>query len=145
VDYASTIQQEEKVSGTRIDVETDKRLMDALTTATKVFEVKPRAFNSPVGFEFVMMLDDASRNAALCNAGAISEGLKATIAGQMRASEDYLRLAQSCTSVSTLLYTVSESAAALYQRYLDGEQDLAQKAVDEMNKCSGMLKQQKTK
>jgi hypothetical protein len=57
VDYASTIQQEEKVSGTPIDVETDRRLMNALTTATKVFEGKPRAFNSPVGFEFAMMLD----------------------------------------------------------------------------------------
>jgi hypothetical protein len=145
VDYASTIQQEEKVSGKRIDVETDKRLTDALTTATKVFGVTPRAFNSPVGFEFVMMLDDASRNAALCNAGAMSEGLKATLAGQTQAGEDYLRLAQACTSVSTLLYTVSENAAALYQRYVNGEQDLAQQTSEEMTKCVAVLKQQKPK
>jgi hypothetical protein len=76
---------------------------------------------------------------------AISKGIKATMSHDSTAALSYLQLAQSCTSVSNLMYTISENAAALYQRYVDGEQDLAQKAFNEMNKCLDVLKQQKSK
>jgi hypothetical protein len=143
VDYAATVQQERKLYGDRVDVKNDSQVIDGLTTFSKGMGAQPQRFNSPFGFEFVLLLDDASRNAALCNAGAISEGVKATMAGQTQAAQDYMELGQSCTSVSTLLYTVSESAAALYQRYVNGEEELAQRAVEEMEKCVAVLKNQK--
>jgi hypothetical protein len=142
-EYAATVERERKLYGDRADVKNDQDVIDGLTTFSKGMSAQPQRFNSPFGFEVVLLLDDASRNAALCNAGAISEGVKATIAKQTEAAEDYLRLAQECTSVSSLLYTVSENAAALYRRYVNSEQEVAQKAFDEMNKCIGILKQQK--
>lgn len=144
-EYAATVEQERKLYGDRVDVKNDRQVIDGLSTMSKGFGAKPQVFNSRFGLELVLLLDDASRNAALCNASAISEGVKATMAGQTQAAEDYMQLARACTSDSTLLYTVSENAAALYQRYVDSEQDLAQKAFDEMNKCIEALKQQKPK
>ena len=145
VDYIATAKQEQHLLESTTDAENDKRVIDGLTAMSKGFEAKPQAFNSRFGLEFVLLLDDASRNAALCNADAITKGIKATVAGETQAAQDYLQLAQSCTSVSNLLYTISENAAALYQRYVNGEEDLAQQAFDEMNKCRGILKQQKPK
>ena len=112
---------------------------------SKGMSAQPQKFNSPFGFEFVLLLDDASRNAALCNADAIQKGIKTTMAGDTRAAQDYLQLAQSCTSVSSLLYTISENAGALYQRYVNGEASLAMDAFNTMNKCLDTLKQKGTK
>jgi hypothetical protein len=144
-DYVVSVRLEEKLAGKTDDVDNDHRVIDGLTAMSSGIETHPQSFNSPAGFEFILLLDDASRNAALCNGGAIQKGVKAIADGENSTKEEYLQLAQSCTSASNLLYMVSENAAALYQRYANGEQDLAQQAFDSMNKCLSILKQQKPK
>lgn len=141
--YEASVKQEEKLSGKPSEVENDKRVINGLTVMSKGIGAQPQKFNSPVGFTFVLLLDDASRNAALCNTGAIQKGIKATVTGDTNAAQEYLRLAQACSDVSNLLYTVSENAGALYQRYVNGEESLAMDAVTTMNQCVAKLKQTK--
>jgi hypothetical protein len=142
-DYDTTVKLEEKLSGQSADTANDKRVTNGLTVMIKALREHPQRFNSPVGFEFVLLLDDASRNAALCNTDAIQKGIKATLAGDASAGRDYLQLGQECSSVSNLLYTISENAGALYQRYVNGEEGLAIDAVNTMNQCVAKLKQTK--
>jgi len=61
-----------------------------------------------------------------------------------RKAEDLTSFSIFCSDTSTLLYTVGESAAALYQKYLEGEQQLAQEASDAVLKCVDILKKRGT-
>jgi hypothetical protein len=67
------------------------------------------------------------------------------MAHDTQAGEKYLQLAQMCTSVSTLLYAISENAAALYQRYLDADRVLTKQSYDAMNTCVEALKKSQSK
>jgi hypothetical protein len=119
----------------------DKNVADGLETAVKVFASNPQAFNSPAGFELVLGLDDASRNSLLCSTQAISgAGLKA-VAGDMSGADSLTNTARSCQDAASLIYTVSESASALYTRYLTSEQALENKAVNAVTRCGDILKQ----
>lgn len=140
-DYKASVSLEAKLADQADDVANDKRVIDGLTVMINALQEHPQRFNSPVGFEFVLLLDDASRNAALCNADAIQKGMKVTLAGDAPAGQSYLQLAQACTGASNLLYNVSENAGALYQRYVNGEEGLAIDAVNTMEKCVEKLKQ----
>ena len=140
-DYTASVKAEEKLAGNPNDVENDKHVIDGLTIMSKGMSAQPQKFNSPFGFEFVLLLDDASRNAALCDTDAIQKGIKATVGGDSDSGHEYLQLAQACTNVSSLLYTISENAGALYQRYVNGEENLATEAFDTMNKCVTQLKE----
>jgi hypothetical protein len=142
-DYEASVKLEAKLANQAADVENDKRVIKGMTVMVKALREHPQRFNSPVGFEFVLLLDDASRNAALCNADAIQKGMKVTIEGDRSAGQNYLQLAQACTGASNLLYNVSETAGALYQRYVNGEESLAIDAVNTMNQCVAKLKQSK--
>jgi hypothetical protein len=42
--------------------------------------------------------------------------------------------------VSTLIYTISENAGALYKRYIEAEQELAEQAAEVAQKCTDILK-----
>ena len=139
-DYEASVAVEEKLGGKDADVSNDKRVIHGLTVMAKAMTEQPQKFNTAAGFEFVLLLDDASRNAALCNADAIQKGIKVTMEGNMAAAQNYLQLAQSCTAASNLLYMVAENAGALYQRYVSGEEKLAIDAVSTMNKCVEQLK-----
>jgi hypothetical protein len=143
-DYEASVKLEAKLANQAADVENDKRVIKGMTVMVKALREHPQRFNSPVGFEFVLLLDDATRNAALCNADAIQKGMKVTIERDTSAGRDYLQLAQACTSTSNLLYNVAETAGALYQCYVNGEERLAIDAVDTMNKCVAKLKQTKS-
>ena len=118
-------------------------MIHGLTVMSKAIKEQPQKFNTAAGFEFVLLLDDASRNAALCNADAIQKGIKVTMEGNTAAAQNYLQLAQACTGASNLLYMVAENAGALYQRYVSGEESLAIEAVGTMNRCVEQLKQKK--
>jgi hypothetical protein len=142
-DYEASVAAEEKLGGKEADVSNDKRVIHGLSVMSKAIRAQPQKFNAAVGFEFVLLLDDASRNAALCNADAIQKGIKVTMEGNTAAAQEYLQLAQSCTGTSNLLYMVAENAGALYQRYVSGEESLAIEAVATMNKCVEQLKQKK--
>jgi hypothetical protein len=51
-----------------------------------------------------------------------------------------MHLAQSCMDAGNLIYTVSENAGALYERYVKAEQQLAQKSFDVSQRCTDALK-----
>jgi hypothetical protein len=142
-DYEASVSLEAKLADKADDIANDKRVIHGLTVMIKALREHPQKFNSSVGFELVLLLDDASRNAALCNADAIQMGMKVTLAGDATAGGNYLQLAQACTASSNLLYNVSENAGALYKRYVNGEENLAIDAVNTMEKCVEKLKQTK--
>ena len=108
----------------------DRQVVEALELAVKTFKSQPQGFNSPLGFAFFQWLDDANRNALLCGSSASGQATVQLIAGNRGKAESLIHLAQSCSDVSTLMYTVSENAGALYQRYVAGIAQLAVQAVD---------------
>jgi hypothetical protein len=122
----------------------DRQVVNALELAVKAFKEKPQGFNGPLGFAFFEWLDDATRNALLCGTAASTQGALQMMAGNRDKANSLLHLAQSCADVSTLIYTVSENAGALYQRYVSGEEQLAVQSVDMVEKCTDILKKQGT-
>jgi len=118
----------------------DRQVVSALEMAVKAFKGKPQGFNGPLGFAFFEWLDDADRNALLCSSGASAQYTLHAIAGDKDKADALLRLSQSCTDVSTLIYTVSENASSLYQRYVEAEEQLATRGAEVAQKCTDVLK-----
>jgi len=52
-----------------------------------------------------------------------------------------MHLSQSCTDISMLLYTISESAGALYTRYVGSQQKLAEEGARLAQRCGEILRQ----
>jgi hypothetical protein len=118
----------------------DRAVVNALETAVKAFQAKPQAFNGPLGFAFFEWLDDADRNTVLCGSGAATQAALEMIDGNKDEATSLLHLAQSCADASSLIYTVSENAGALYQRYVAGDEQLAVRSVEMLEKCTDTLK-----
>jgi hypothetical protein len=93
------------------------------------------------GFSFVEWLDDASRNAVLCSSNAMNKAFLSLLNGDKDKATSELHLSQNCTDASALIYTVSENAGALYTRFAEGEQKLAEEATSIAQKCGEILKQ----
>lgn len=121
----------------------DKQVIASWDVMSKGFKAKPQAFNSTLGFEFVLTLDDAARNAVLSSNQAATSVSTRMLDGKISDAQSLLQFAQSCTDTSTLLYTVSENASALYQKFLDAEQEAASQAAELLTQCTNILKQQK--
>ena len=124
-------------------VTTDRELVAALETAVKAFRNKPQGFNGPLGFSLFEWLDDAARNSLLCANSASTEATTQLLNGNAGKANALISLAQWCADVSTLINTVSETAGALYQRYLGAITDVAGQAVTAVQKCTDALKRQK--
>ncbi len=137
--YKPLIDQEEIQMGkTYVQaVANDRHVVDALETAVKAFKSKPQAFNGPLGFVFFAWLDDADRNALLCASGASIQATQADDKGKAFA---LLHLAQSCQDASTLIYTVSENANTVYEKYVEAEEQLAGQAADAVQQCTAIPK-----
>lgn len=118
----------------------DREVVSALEMAIKAFKSRPQGFNGPLGFAFFEWLDDADRNAALCAGGSSNQAMSEMMGGNKDKAETLLHLAHSCADVSTLIYTVTENAGALYQRYVGAEQELAEQAAEVAQKCTDTLK-----
>jgi hypothetical protein len=118
----------------------DREVVSALEMAVKALKGKPQGFNGPLGFSFFEWLDDADRNAALCAGGASNEAMSEMMAGNKDAAESLLHLGHACADVSLLIYTVSENAGSLYQRYVEAEQELTEKAAEVAQRCTDILK-----
>jgi hypothetical protein len=117
--YRAAAGQEETVLGAGADaVSREKQLLGSWNFTLKGLQVKPQTFNGELGLEFVLMLDDAARNTALCSAVA---SLNSAGAG----------LAKSCADASAHLHTVSQSVSVLYRQYVTAEQERAGKACPE--------------
>ena len=137
----SSSQQEIQI-GTSVTgaVANDRQVVSALEMAVKAFKKQAQGFNGPLGFAFFEWLDDADRNGVLCGSGAATQAAVQMMDGNKEKAASLLQLARSCSDASTLIYTVSENAGSLYQRYLEAEQQLAVQATEVAEKCTDILK-----
>jgi hypothetical protein len=141
--YKPLVDIEEKMYGKNGEaaVAKDRQVIGALETAIKAFGKNPQAFNGPLGFAFFEWLDDVGRNALLCASGASNEVASNILAGDKGKADLEISLSQNCANISTLFYTVSENAGALYLRYVQGEEKLTRKGAGAAQKCAEALKQ----
>jgi hypothetical protein len=140
--YKPLIDEEERQLGKKgaDAVAKDREVIKGMDLALKTFKKQPQGFNSPLGFAFFEWLDDASRNALLCSQMAMSQATTAMMDGQIHDALQFMPLSQACMDASTLIYTVSENAGALYQRYVKAEEELANEGTDIAQKCTEALK-----
>lgn len=80
------------------------------------------------------------RAKVLCGTGALTASTVFFMAGDTGKANSLIRLSQTCTDAALLLYTVAESAAALYEKYVAAEKALAQKGFNVAQRCSEALK-----
>lgn len=141
-EYKPLLDSEEKLYGKKGEaaVAKDREVVRGIETAIKAFGKNPQAFNGPLGFSFFEWLDDASRNALLCASSALTEASANMAAGGQAKAAMEISLSQSCMAISTLFYTVSENAGALYTRYVEGEEKLAELGAQMAQKCAEALK-----
>jgi hypothetical protein len=118
----------------------DRQVVSSLEVALKALKAHPQGFNGLGGFAVILWLDDADRNALLCANGALSQATINMMAGDTDKANNLIHLSQTCTDASSLLYTVSENAASLYQRYVEAEEQLAAKGLETAQKCMDVLK-----
>jgi hypothetical protein len=138
-DYETLVAQGQQLLGDVPD--SDKEVLKAWKIGAKALHSNPQGFNSVAGFDIVTMLDDASRNAAIWAGSAGIEIVKEITAGKVTANTDRLiTLIQNANSTSTLLYTVSENAVALYTRFLNWQSEEGAKAVTLLQHCTDVLK-----
>jgi hypothetical protein len=140
--YKPLVDQEEIVLG-KAGVEAiakDREVIHGIEVGVAAIRKDPQYFNGPTGFVFFEWLDDASRNALLCSTSSLLKSSTLVGTGETRRATDLVQLAQSCMNASSLIYTVSENASALYLRYTKGEQQLARQSLDVAQQCSEALK-----
>jgi hypothetical protein len=118
----------------------DREVVGTLEITLKALKEKPQGFNGPAGFMFFQWLDDAGRNAVLCSSYASSQVAMQIMAGNVETTPSVIDLGQSCSEVSALLYTVSESVGSLYEKYVEAEDELARRGAETLDKCVAILK-----
>ena len=135
--YTNLVQQADKLfrGFPDSDLETDKKLIGFWKDVDKTLRADPEKFDSRAGFDLLVMIDDASRNAALIGTSAAKLTSQEIIAGKLQNADLLVTLMQNASSTSTLLYTVSENCNALYLRYLSFVEVFVGKALDIMDKC----------
>lgn len=144
--YKPLIDQQEILIGksTTDAVANDHQVVNTLEMAVKAFKGKPQGFNGPLGFAFFEWLDDAGRNALLCGSGAATQAAVQMMDGNQDKATSLLHLARSCSDAATLIYTVSENAGSLYQKYVEAEVRLAAHGAEAAEKCIDILKKNGT-
>lgn len=118
----------------------DRKTLENWDFASKALSSNPQMFNGVVGFDFVLMLDEAARNQALCSISALSMSSTIAMVQDVSKATPFLNLSKTCMDSSTLLFTVREGVAALYQRYVVAEEQLADKGLEVADKCADALK-----
>ena len=137
VQYKPLLDREESLFGEKGKevVAKDQELVQGLETAIKAFRKNPQGFNSKLGFSFFEWIDDADRNTLLCASSASSEAVNLMLDGKTAKARSLAELSQSCMDTSSLLYTVSENAGALYTKFVAGEEALAKQAYDKIGRA----------
>jgi hypothetical protein len=139
--YHAVVEQEKALLGSSADTSTDAQLLKFWAIVKAEFVKRPQKFNSFAGFDFATMVDDASRNAALISNSAATEVLREVTGGKVTPKTDSLvTLMQNANSAGTLLFTVSESATALYRKFLRWQGDTLNESVLALTDCSDALK-----
>jgi hypothetical protein len=144
-EYKPLLDMEEKMLGKAgaEAVAKDRQIVHGIDVAIAVFGKNPQAFNGPLGFAFFEWLDDACRNALLSSVSAMDSATEGLMDGDTQKAQANIELAKDLANVSTVLYTVSENAGALYTRYVAGEDKLAQVGLKAATDCVGILKKEK--
>ena len=137
--YKTTLDLETKAGFDADSLATDRQLIEVWPKMAATLKQNPQGFNSEMGFLFVSSLDDASRNAAVCAGEAMRQSSIKLVKRDTNGVEELLTLYDQCTNASTLLYTVSETAASLYRRYLHTNAELTNESVAAMQKCADTL------
>jgi hypothetical protein len=60
----------------------------------------------------------------------VNKAFESLLDGNKDKAESALHLSHNCTDASTLLYTVSENAGALYTRHVEGVTKMVQEGAD---------------
>lgn len=141
--YKPLIDQETLLLGKSINAEAaakDREVIQAVEMAVQTLKKKPQGFNSAAGFALFEWLDDASRNALACSTSSMTQATTALMDGAVNKATELIHLGQSCMDVSNLIYTVSENAGALYERYTKSIQKLAEDGAKVAQQCKDALK-----
>lgn len=140
--YKPLIDQEELQFGksSAEAVAKDREVVRAVETALQALRKRPQGFNSAGGFALFEWLDDASRNAMVCSTSSMTQATVVLMGGDVAKAKELIHLGQSCMDVSNLIYTVSENAGALYERYTKSVQKLAADGADAAQQCAAALK-----
>lgn len=141
--YKPLIDQEEELQLGKSGAEAvakDREVVRAVEIALQALKKRPQGFNSAAGFALFEWLDDASRNAMVCSASSNTQATIALMDGDIGKATELIHLGQSCMDVSSLIYTVSENAGALYERYAKSAQKLAEDGAKAAEQCADTLK-----
>ena len=139
--YDQVVKQEASLLGSSADTATDTKLLNFWKSLKAALAKDPQKFNSFAGFDIVVLIDDAARNAALISNTAATTALQQVTSGKVTSKTDLLvTLMQNANSSGTLLFTTAESATALYQRFLHWQDETLNESVTALNQCAGMLK-----
>lgn len=136
--YKTVVGHAEQLLGKDL-FEQDRMLLEHWEETSKTAR-NPQAFNSELGFDAVIDLDDAARNTALCADQASSEVLKDINNLHSQRSQLLLELHQTCLDTSLQLFSASESANVLYTRYVTWQRKASAQAADTLAKCTEALK-----
>jgi hypothetical protein len=144
-EYKPLLDMEQKMLGKAgaEAVAKDRETVHGIDVAIITFKKYPQGFNGPLGFTFFEWLDDACRNALLSSESAMNSATEGLMDGDKHKAQANMELAKGLANVSTVLYTVSENAGALYTRYVAGEDKLAQVGLKAATDCVDILKKGK--
>ena len=121
----------------------DRETLRGIDAGIIGFRKNPQAFNSALGFAFFEWLDDACRNALLSSLSTSNTAAAELIDGDTQKVRLNMELAKDFSNLSTVFYTVSENAGALYTRFVEGEEQLAKEAARTATECGDILKNSK--
>ena len=140
--YKSVLAEEERLMGKLpADVAAvDQQVFSIWNAVYAALKVQPQKFNGLPGYAVLLRLNYAGKNALLCGTTALNTSTVFFMAGDTGKASSLIRLAQTCMNAATLLYTVSENAAALFEKYILAEEALARNGFEVAQKCSEALK-----
>ncbi len=118
----------------------DEELFLTWNMVYAALKAQPQKFNGLPGYAVLLRLNYAGKNALLCASQALSASTVFIMGDNTDKANDLVGLSQSCMNVATLLYTISENAAALFEKYILAEEALAKRGFDLAQRCAEALK-----
>lgn len=137
--YKTVVAHGEQLLGKDV-FQQDRMLFDHWETTSKAVTQNLQAFNSELGFDVLMDLDDATRNAALCADQASTQVLNDINNLHSQKSQLLLELHQSCIDSSKSLLSASENSNVLFLRYVKWQREVSAKATEAATQCADALK-----
>jgi hypothetical protein len=142
--YKNSVVMEQSLESSKRDPESLKKDQEVVEMSHKlIVALKEHTdkFHGLGGMLLLSTLDDASRNAALCSSSGSAEIAKGLIDHfDLKDAYRIMTVMQNCSDVSQHLYTVSESVHALMVRELEAQEDLNNKAMEMVTKCTELMK-----